>query len=395
MEKFIKLKNYIIQLILNYKFLFFIYIIAAIITSIQKYIQTNGTLVYLIYRNAALQIHPFIDIYQRFPNIKDIFLYSPTFAVFFKLFAYLPVLAGCILWNILSICLFLIGVHLLKINNWKKCAICGIIFFEVLKNFQHYQANIFASAFIILTFCAFERKKIRCAAFCVGAGFFIKIFGLAFGILFLFYKRKIKFLSYLILTIIVLFLIPLFFISFDISYFIFLYKKWFVAFTAKPHANLSHYYTVYSVLDSWFNFGIYKGKSLFYLLQIASLIALVLPLLRFSKYKSSSFRLLFLGSMLIWVTIFNSRAESATYVIAMTGVAIWFISLKPTRLTIVILILAIIFTSLTTTDLFPPYVRGHFCRPFKIQAFPCIFIWILSQFQLLFLPFKEDSEIDT
>ena len=77
-------------------------------------------------------------------------------------------------------------------------------------------------------------------------------------------------------------------------------------------------------------------------------------------------------------------AESPTFIIAMAGVVIWFYAQKPSTINIVLLILCIVFTCLSPTDIFPPYVRKEIFQPYVAKAVPCILIWVKIIYDLLF-----------
>jgi hypothetical protein len=62
----------------------------------------------------------------------------------------------------------------------------------------------------------------------------------------------------------------------------------------------------------------------------------------------------------------------------MVGVGIWYILHSGTKNKAVlpVLILALILTSLSPTDLFPQYINVHFVRAFSLKALPCFIVWI-------------------
>ena len=109
-----------------------------------------------------------------------------------------------------------------------------------------------------------------------------------------------------------------------------------------------------------------------------------LPFFRWKQFKYIGFQLSYLALALIGVVIFSTSAESATYVIAMLGVSIWYI-LQNTqnKATHYLLILALLFTSLSATDLFPEYIRINFIRPYSLKALPCFLVWLVLVYQLI------------
>jgi len=44
----------------------------------------------------------------------------------------------------------------------------------------------------------------------------------------------------------------------------------------------------------------------------------------------------------------------------------------------------VIFTSLSSTDLFPPAARDNFFEPFVIKVVPCILVWLRIVAELMF-----------
>jgi hypothetical protein len=90
-----------------------------------------------------------------------------------------------------------------------------------------------------------------------------------------------------------------------------------------------------------------------------------------------------LASLLIWVVIFNHKAESPTFIIAMCGVSLWFFSVPFRWDNLVLFVMAFVFTSLSPTDIFPKYKRESFVIPYVLKAFPCILIWIKIQYEMM------------
>jgi hypothetical protein len=119
----------------------------------------------------------------------------------------------------------------------------------------------------------------------------------------------------------------------------------------------------------------------------------MIPLLRFKEYKNLLFQLRYLAALSIFVVIFSSSSESPTFIIAVAGVAIWFITQDyPIQKWVwVLLINVVLITSLTATDIFPGWLRMKFIV-YSIKAFPCCLVWFACIYQLLF---DEISEIKT
>jgi signal transduction histidine kinase len=115
-----------------------------------------------------------------------------------------------------------------------------------------------------------------------------------------------------------------------------------------------------------------------------------LPYIRISQYKNLYYRLSYLALLLISVVIFSTSAESPTYVIAVTGVALWFIvqPLPTTKKVYTLLIFAIIVTTFSVTDVFPHWVRVNFFIAYALKALPCFCVWLVLLYQLLFKKYQ-------
>ena len=112
----------------------------------------------------------------------------------------------------------------------------------------------------------------------------------------------------------------------------------------------------------------------------------LLPLLKKDCYDDERFKLFYLAQVLIGVVIFSTSAESPTYVIAVTGFAIWYAAFGEGRPVWMkgMLLLLFLLTILSSTDLFPPYIRNVWIKPYALKALPCVLAWLVITFQLLF-----------
>ena len=82
--------------------------------------------------------------------------------------------------------------------------------------------------------------------------------------------------------------------------------------------------------------------------------------------------------------IFNHMAESPTFVIAATGVAIWFFSQPIKMENLILLIFAFMLTNLATTDVYPVSIRDNYILPHALKAQPCILIWLKIVYEQTF-----------
>jgi hypothetical protein len=75
--------------------------------------------------------------------------------------------------------------------------------------------------------------------------------------------------------------------------------------------------------------------------------------------------------------------------LAISGVAIWFFGQKSSPWRWVLLALALVFTQLSPTDIFPAAIRDQWVAPYVLKAVPCIAIWISITYELLFEDFSQ------
>jgi hypothetical protein len=94
------------------------------------------------------------------------------------------------------------------------------------------------------------------------------------------------------------------------------------------------------------------------------------------------FRVRLLSSILIFSTIFNHQVESPSFVIAMTGVAIWFVISPRRSLDVLLLSLVLLVVSLGSSEVVPDAFRQLVVQ-YKLKTLPCLAVWLLLQAELL------------
>jgi len=342
---------------------------------------------FVIFRNSFRHLINHLNLYQGFSDEKDFFLYSPSFALLMAPFVYLPDWLGIVVWCGVNSLAVYFAIRLLPATDARKrLLITFIILFDFISSQQNLQTNPLIASFTVLAFVCFERRMVFFAALFVMMAFYVKIFGLAAASLFLLYPQRIRFLTSLLFWGTVLFLAPLLAVPF--RELISLYASWYrltMAFHENASVNAASSLrsadislSVMSWLRIWFGL---KVEAVY--VQLAGAVLFCIPFLCTKNFVDLKFRTIVLSSLLIWCVIFNHIAESPSYIIAMMGVAIWFVNEKRNALTIGLLILALVLTGLSSTDAFPAAIRNQFVKPLVLKAFPCILIWCFIQFRLL------------
>ena len=265
---------------------------------------------FLIFRNSFHHLIQGSDLYIYYPDEQwDLYKYSPTFSLFFGLFAWLPDFIGLLLWNLLNTVPLLIGIKLLKgISDHSKIYVLLFCIIELMGSLQNAQSNgLFFLVFSI----------------------YIKIYGGIGLILFIFYPAKRQAFFYTLFWFLLLGLLPLTIINFNKLFY--LYKDW--SYLLKTDQTNSIGISVMSILYSGFKLTISKK-----IIMLAGILLLIMPLFQVWKYKMFGFRLLVLSSILVSMVIFNYKAESPTYIIAICGIAIWYFSQPGTRFNLILII---------------------------------------------------------
>ncbi|MDW8015370.1 MAG: glycosyltransferase family 87 protein [Bacteroidia bacterium] len=330
---------------------------------------------FLIFRQSYFHLRDGKDLYQEYPTEHwDYYKYSPTFALLMFPFAFLPDWLGLILWNLTNALLVWTAIYALPLGEGIQAKVLLFCAIELLTSIQNSQSNGLMAGLMVWAFALFERKRFIWGALMIALSFHIKLFSLILLSLLLFYPERWRAGFYTLFWIGSLALLPL--IHIGPTELLSLYRSWIhlLSWDYEGSVGLS----VAGWLRNWF--GLTPPKPL---ITLVGLTLLLLPLVRKELYQMQEFRLLFLSSLLIWSVIFNHKAESPTYIIAVVGIALWYF-LKERSLSDKLLAgFVFVFTSLSPTDIFPPIFRQKLVIPFALKAFPCIIGWVRIGWEMI------------
>ncbi len=331
---------------------------------------------YIIFQQSFFHLLDGKDLYQLYPEAHwDLFKYTPTFAALFGVLAWLPDLAGLSLWNLLNALVFAFAVWRLPgFDARQKGLVIAITLIELMTSLQSHQSNALIAGLILLAFGLLEKKRFALAALCITGTVFVKLFGIVGAALFIFYPQRWQLALYCMGWTMLLLAVPLVFLS-PAEYLAQLES--YRGMLSWDHAA-SYGFSVMGWLKAWF--GLEAGKLWVVGIGAAAFLA---PLARMHMYRHFHFRLMLLASLLLWVVIFNHKAESPTFILAMAGAALWFVSSEKNALNILLFGLAFIFTSLSPTDLFPRVLRESIVIPYTLKAAACIFVWFKVVYDML------------
>jgi hypothetical protein len=352
------------------KIILAVYLVIGAATGVQKYLNDSYNN-FKIFRLSFPHLVNRQNLHLEYPeNYYDIFLYHPSFAVLFAPFSYLPIVLSMALWNVLSTFLVYKSVENTPLSIKAKIFVWWFILVELITALQNMQTNPAIAALIVLAFGFLEKRQLWKGVFVAALGFFIKGFGgIAAASILLFKKDFWHNTAAYCVSFAFLSLLPAFIIGFnDLPR---VYTQWFDCLAADHKVNLG-----ISLIGMIHGFGGTFIPPIY--IQSAGVVCLLLFLLFVfvKKTEIPEARLLTLAYLLMWVILFNHAAESNTHIISIMGVAIWFVVVPRSPLTLSLVIFAFFLTELSPSDVFPRYIRTHYVQPYALKALPIFLIWL-------------------
>jgi hypothetical protein len=314
------------------------------------------------------------DLYAPYPTqYYDLYQYSPTFALLMAPFALPPVWLGLLLFNTFNIAVFYYAIRRLLPGRQGLAALL-ILYFEVLRSTQNTEINTLVTGLFILTFLWLEKGRLARPAAAIAAGAAIKIFPLAAGALALPHRWRWRFGAALAIALALAVLAPL---------------------LVTPAATLLQQYHSWSALERHYGAAL-RLESLMALLslvipgtwpnwpvQLAGTGLLLLPyVVRRADWGDAGFRRAMLCLLLLYVILFNHQAESPTFIIAMTGVVVWYLSGPRRWHHHALMALSWVVVSLLS-EVLTARVLNVCCRPYHYKTIPILLVWLVMLWELL------------
>ncbi|MBS1486934.1 MAG: DUF2029 domain-containing protein [Bacteroidetes bacterium] len=369
-----------------------VFLLAAIVATLQEYYGGKKTFGnspaiythynnYLIFKQSFFHLKDGADLYTEYPaEYYDLYKYSPTYAFIFGTFSFLPDGLGLLIWNVLNAMAVFWGLHMLMLNTRQKIFILLFVLVELLTSLQNAQSNGLIAGLMVLAFAFMEKGKFGWACLCIALTAYVKVFGIFAFALCLLYPQRWKMVVYSIVSVMVLGALPLLLI--DFQQLISCYQSWWGALQRDFVPNSL---SLVGALQVWLG-GITISKNA---ALLVGLICFVIPLLRIKVFNLLRYRLMVLSSILVWVIVFNHKAESPTFIIAMTGIGLWYVSSSlDEKWKMILAIFALVFTSLSTTDIFPDYIQDNYFDVFSVKAMAPVLIYLMMVYEFIF-GFKE------
>lgn len=384
------MKQALTRLIYNKLFVYSVWFGACLLLALKGLLTHQGINNYIIFKHNFLNTISQQSLFQLQPEFYfDRNHYGPVFSLIFAPFALLPDSIGILLWVAFSAFVLFKAIQMLPLGPNKYVIVLLLCANDLVGSTIYFQFNPIIAALIILSFNFVKRKQDFWATLMIALGTFTKLYGIVGLAFFFFSDNKLKFIASFIFWSAVLFVLPMAISS--PSFIIRTYHDWFydlIAKNAENEASKMQDFSLMGMIRRLFNYPALNN-----LFVIApALVLFGLSYLRIKYYKTTQYQLLILASVLIFTVIFSTSAESATFIIAFAGVAIWFMNLnKPTGLEIFLLVFAIIFTSFAASDLFPKTINKIYIQPYRLKVLPCFLIWLKIIYETLFRDFSRQQ----
>lgn len=356
-----------------------LWLLLPVVAALTKMEKCNN---FLIFKYVFWHTWQQLPLYEPYPaEYGDTNHYGPFFSLVVAPFAVVPHWLGLLLWEVMLAVALYAAVRRLPLAWGKQVFIYWFCAHELLTALFMSQFNIAIAAVIVGAFVAVERGKDGTAAFLIMLGTFVKLYGIVGLAFFFFSGHKARFALALVGWAAVFFALPMLISSPE--YIVSQYGAWYDSLTAKNADNIFSGGTNQSLLGLVRKISGCPSYSDLWLI-VPGLVAFAVPYLRLGQWRHVAFRYAFLASTLLFVVLFSTGSESSTYIIALTGAAVWYVSSpwKRTRADVALMVFAFILTSMSPSDLFPAYIRKHWVQPYALKALPCVLIWLKLVYEM-------------
>lgn len=389
------MKEKFLNILLNPKYIFGVYIIVAIATALSKFSRGYQAINnYLIFKGVFFNTLDEKNLYLQYPErYSDMNHYGIFFSLLIAPFAVMPDWMGIALWNVANTAIFLYAIHKLPFSDPKKALFALLCLQEYITAAVSLQFNVALVGLLMLSaIFIYERKEVQSATTIV-VGIFVKLYGVVGLSQFFFIKNKVKFILSGIVIAVLCLCIPMIYSS--PQFVIQSYSDWATSLISKNNDN-QVLGNMQDISLMGFVRRILGDASISNLTFLAFGVPLfALPYIRIKQYKNYAFQLMILASTLLFLVLFSSGSESPTYIIAVAGVMIWFtLQKEKTPFIIGLLVFVIILTCFSPSDLFPKFIKQNYIIKYSLKAVPCIVVWLRVIYELMTKDFEKDYTLN-
>ena len=220
-----------------------------------------------------------------------------------------------------------------------------------------------------------QRGKLGWSALLIALGVFIKFYGIVGLAFFFFTKERMRFMTYLAFWFVAVFVFP--FLFGGISYTWHCYQEWMEVLAHKNTLNVD----IRNLRTDVCVMGMFRRitgdgnlSNMWFL--IPSLLFSAWVYFQPKKWFSADFQLRIVAMVLIYLMLASTGTESPTLIMAFPGVGLWFVLGDKSWDRWVLLILTLLISSFSPTDLFPAYLRETYVNRYALMILPLLGVWL-------------------
>ena len=365
----------------DFRVIFAGWLIMALIPWLSRWLRDAFDLDYSIFYHSFWHAWQQMPLYIIYPEDGNYFLYGPLFTVLMAPLAVLPYQMGRLLWMLIITVVPFWSIRKTCFTRYQQVFILWFVAAEAYLCTLDSESNSLILAILIFSFYLIDKEEDRWAALLIALGTTTKLFGIV-GLAFLpFSRHKLKLIGWTAAWTAILLVLPM--LVFGVDYIAQQYLAWYDVLVHKNELNqfaAGQNVSLLGIVRKVSQCATYSDLWL----MIPGMVLFALPYLRFRQYQHAAFRQTILASVLMFIILFATSSENYGYIIAMTGVAIWYTAApwKRSKWDVALMVLAFIFTTMSSSDLFYKPLWREVIKPYSLKALPVTIIWLKLTFEL-------------
>lgn len=301
----------------------------------------------------------------------DYFLYAPLFNILFAPFAFLPDKIAPLAWNLFNFTLYFFAVFTLpeKYSRERKCVTFMFTFLILCTTQLSFQYNVTVVSIFLLSFSLLERGQGFAAVLLIMLSGLTKIYGIFQLSLLLCYPRFWRNAGYALAVGLIFAILPV--VRIPMEELPAYYESWVNALLS--HKDSRVWQTIFYIQPFFDTAPAYMNH-----IRIGILLILAALLIyNRKKYGDFGFRAQALGILMGWVILFSDSSERHTYLIALAGYMLWYWTIVPKRIDVVLFWANFVVLTVMPVDLLcPPTVMRFVFNTLTLNLWLFSFTWL-------------------
>lgn len=375
----------------DFRVIFAGWLIMALVPWLSRWLRNAFDLDYSIFYHSFWHAWQQIPLYIIYPEDGNYYLYGPLFTLLMAPLAVLPYQLGRLLWMLLITFIPYWSIRKTCFTRYQQVFLLWFVAAEAYLCTLDSETNSLVLAGLIFSYFLIDKGEDRWAALVIALGTATKLFGIV-GLAFLpFSHHKLKLIGWTALWTLVLLALPM--LVYGVDYTWQQYLAWYDVLAHKNELNqfaAGQNVSLLGIVRKVSGCATYSDLWL----MVPGALLFLLPYLRFKQYQHGAFRQSVLASVLMFVILFSTSSENYGYIIAMTGVGIWFTAApwKRSKWDVALLVLAFILTSMSSSDLFYKPLWHEVIKPYSLKALPVTIIWLKLIYELCKRDYEESND---